>query len=444
MCLHSTFFFALLCSSLSALAQSSGPQPAGATPAIADGAQASTPAQLSILWRSYAEQIEEGKDARHAWVQSVRFIADSAFTAGPIGVGVDLGLYSAWKLNASPAAGNMVYVKREGGGQSRDLWAYPGLLAVKARHGDWVAKYGLHTVANPVLAPFDNKSLPPSFRGLSLTGKVDAELSVELGSFNGMIRRSHSDLTRLSSAYGWIPYPRLSYVGFRQKGANENELAVYAGHANDMWNQLYVGMGTTVKIDDALSYRARFDFYGVDSVVGGRQGPMSTAGFSVSHGVRFRQSSLTLSYQQIVGEQWVDFCRDSQGFYLANSVANDFNAPNERSLQLRYAYRGLELGAARLNVSAWAVAGWRADASVEAARQAALGSLLHNLYWKNGAPIRGPHQELGIKATVMFPGGFLKDTTAALSLISHQVSAHYLGESYRQIVLTLNRPISAS
>lgn len=441
--LHATLFLGLLCSSLPALAEGSGPPAAGAPPSSTDSAQAAMPSHLSVLWRSYAEQMEEGEDRRHAWVQSARFIFDSGFTEGPVGVGVDFGLYSALKLDASPGAGNMVYVDDDGGGQSRDLWAYLGLLDVKARHGDWVAKYGLHTVANPVLEPFDNKSLPPSFKGFSVTGKLGDDLTLDLGTFDGIIQRSHSTLKPLSSAYGWVPYHRLTYLGFRQKRGNESELTAYAGQASDMWNQLYVGAATTFKFGDAVSLRARFDIYGVRSTGDMRQGPMNTTGASLSLAARFRQSSLTVSYQQIVGNQWLDFCKDSQGLYLANSVANDFNAPNERSLQLRYSYKGIDLGGARLNISTWAVAGWHADASDEAANQSAPDSLLHNLYWKNGAPIHGPHQELGVTATAMFQDSFLKGTTAALSVISHRVSAHYLGDNYRQVVLTLNRPFSA-
>ena len=127
--------------------------------------------------------------------------------------------------------------------------------------------------------------------------------------------------------------------------------------------------------------------------------------------------------------------------YLANSVGSDFNAPNERSLQLRYTWKGPLFDAAEFKLSLWGVRGWGADARDGAAVWAAQGSLLHNLYWKNGRPVSGPEQELGLATSYRLTGGSLKDMRLQLSLISHVNSRYYLGDSYREAVFTMNMPI---
>ena len=437
--LHPTLFLGLLCSSLATQAEVSPTRPGAGGP---NDAYAATPSHLSILLRSYAEQIKEGEVDRHTWMSSARFIFDSGFTAGPIGFGLDLGLYSALNLDAVSSTRNFVYADDNGSGTSRDVWAYAGLLNVKAKHGNWVAKYGLHTVGNPVLEPFDSKSLPPSFKGLSVTGKVANDLTLDFGTFDGSIQENHSNLNQLSSAYGWVSYDRLTYLGLRRRWSADDELVAYAGNASDMWNQLYLGAGAAIPVNGEVRYRTRIDLYGVRSTGKMRQGQMNTTGASLMLGSRLGKSSLSISYQQIFGDQWLDFCKDSQGLYLANSVANDFNAPQEKSLQLRYSYRGHNLGMSKLNFSAWTVVGWGANTPGEASNHSATDSPLHNLYWKNGVPIQGRHREHGLTVTAIFHDGFFKGTTAALSVISHNVSAHYLGDSYRQVVFTLNRPLA--
>ncbi|MGI4857648.1 MAG: OprD family outer membrane porin, partial [Janthinobacterium lividum] len=183
---------------------------------------------LDLLLRNYLDYSEvRDTGHRHAWVQAAMLDYESGFTKGLVGFGMDVSLYGAFKLDGGTGAGNMVHVARHGNGANQIAWAYPAIFNVKARVSETVIKYGqLRITDNPLVGGHDNRSLPPTLRGVTVTSNEFGNLSFEGGSFNGVRARGTSYLQKLSTAVGGTRFDRLTYVGANWRYAKDGTLSL--------------------------------------------------------------------------------------------------------------------------------------------------------------------------------------------------------------------------
>ena len=86
-----------------------------------------------------------------------------------------------------------------------------------------------------------------------------------------------------------------------------------------------------------------FSLYRTVDIGAAHGGPIDNLTWSVAPGVKFGAHSIMLAYQKVQGDTPFDYLafRDGQTTvaHLANNVQlSDFNAPNDRSWQVRYDY----------------------------------------------------------------------------------------------------------
>lgn len=397
-----------------------------------------------LLLRNYSEYLSispgtVGATSRQAWVQSARLAYRSGYSHGDIGLGVDVSLYSAVKFNGGIGAGNMVYVGDNGHGSNRTAWAYLGEYMLKAKLGSVLFKYGLQETTSPYLDPYDIRALPPTFRGLSAEVAWWPELNFKAGSFERMNARGANYLQPLATSYGGVGFERLSYVGVHWSNASLGQLTLYTSRAKDIWNQNYVSVSRSVGDAAALKWTCRVDGYLTKAQGRAGAGPIDNHSYSLAISAQHRATSVTLAYQKIGGEQFFDYLQETSGIYLANAMGVDYNAPHERSVQLRYDFDGNTAGLPGFKVFVWGIRGSGADGSAGAARYRDPGSLLHELYWSLGRPVNGRHHELGLKPTYTVQGGTFKDTKLSLSMVAHRQSVFYPSKSFNNIVLTVEK-----
>lgn len=405
-------------------------------------AQWLTSGQLDIKLRNYAEYLEigDGKD-RHAWVQSVQANYRSPFTDGPIGLGFDISPYAALKLDGGRGTRNMVHVGPNGSGAGRTAWAYLGGYALKAEVAGVLVKHGLQSISNPFLDPYDIRALPPSFKGTSATATPAEGLELSAGSFNAMITRGSTFLQPLATSYGGIPFSRQSYVGAEWQYDNDGRVTVYTSRAHDVWNQHFVALARSAGDLSAVRWTANANGYRTRDQGARLQGAIDNKAYSLALTGAHGASSLILGYQRVVGPQFFDFTQETAGIFLANSMGVDFNAPQERSVQLRYRFDGAAAGYPGVQTMLWAIGGWGADGGAEAARYADPAHVMHGLYWKAGAPIGGGHREYGFRQIYIIQSGALKATRVMLLLTRHAMDSSYPSRPFRDVRVMVDFPV---
>ncbi|WP_179402757.1 OprD family porin [Burkholderia guangdongensis] len=395
---------------------------------------------LDFLFRNYADVLDmKGGPHRHAWVQGVMANFESGYTTGLIGLGFDASLYAALKLDGGAGAGSMVHIAKGGGGSDQLAWAYPGIYDVKARISNTVVKYGLQAVDNPFLEQHDNRALPPTFLGSTIVSNEFKNVMLEAGSFTKVDARGHTTLTNLTTSYGGTRVDRLTYAGGTWDYSPNGELSLYADQADDVWRQYYGSVKQSIGSAQSVKWTGFANLYSTHDTGDARQGKIDNNAYSLSLSAQHGPHELLLGYQQILGDQFFDYLNETNGIFLVNSMDVDYNAPHEKSLQLRYTFYGKEAGLPGFKAMLWGVTGWGADASAGAAADPTQSSI----YWKDGAPVQGRHHEFGFIPSYTIQGGRFKDTKVTFIAMWHAGSAHYSDSTNREFRLVVNVPVKA-
>ena len=399
--------------------------------------------KLDLYLRNYAEIINiDPATRRHAWVQSARAVYESGYTEGMLQMGLDLSLYGAVKLDGGQGASTLTHLNRDGSGQDQLSWVYPGAYAIKLKLDKFVLKHGLQSVSNPYLRPYDIRSLPPSFHGTSINGNINPGLQVEAGSFTSVNARARTYLQPLSTTYGHVNFDRLSYAGLNWDYSANGKLSAYASQASEVWNQYFMALAHSINTDARIKWTGKANLYVTRNQGQSLQADINNQAYSLAVTAERAGSGLTMSYQQIAGNQFFDFTRETSGIYLANSYGSDYNAPHEKSLQLRYNFNGNAAGIKGLQLIAWGIVGWGVSAAAEANKNLASSSPLHGLYWKAGQSISGGHHEFGINPSYEFQDGPMKGSKISIVMLAHSGSARYPDGNFQLLRVMTNVPIN--
>src|SRR3989338_5748589 len=210
---------------------------------------------------------------RDEWAHGIQAHYVSGFTQGTVGFGVDAHGYGGIKLDGGRGSVGNGILPVDGEGRIEDNTGELG-GAVKLRVSSSVLKFGEQRPTAPVFATGDSRLLPETATGFQLSSSEFDVLSLEAGHFTAINRRNSSNSDgELTSEYAEVEARSVDFVGGTYNFTDNLSVAVYGSEAEDVWRQ----------------YFANVDYTGGDSI------------------------------------------------WLANSVQySDFNAPNERSVHVRY------------------------------------------------------------------------------------------------------------
>jgi hypothetical protein len=402
------------------------------------------PGRMDLLLRTYAEELQILNGARrHAVIQSGRLIYQSDYigSGSGVSVGADVGLYGAVRLDGGGGSHNMAHYRFDGSGSGDHAWGYAGEYALKAKVGKTLIRYGVQEgVDNPFLPPYDIRALPPTFRGLSLVSTDVAGMTLQAGSFDGAIPRGDDHVRGLSTAYGGIAFDRISYAGLETR-TRDVSMAVYVNHASNLWNQYYVSASKGVPVGNDVTLTGRIDSYITEATGARVAGDIDNRALGLSLTAQQGASSVLLGYQSIGGDQFFDYTNETAGVYLANAMGVDYNAPHERSVQLRYIFDGGRAGIPGLKLTAFTVHSWGGDAAAGAAVHGNPDDPQHDLYWKSGQPARGGRYEWAAKAAYLVQSGAFKDMKIAFYLYFNRIDPLYPSKSFNNAQLMINYPL---
>lgn len=398
--------------------------------------------KLTLSFRNYAEHLDIKRVAkRKGWVQAMQVRFESGMTEGPVGFGLEVTPFVAVKLDGDRNSRNLVHLEPDGSGQSDNQWSYIGTYALKVSFADTLVKIGKQELKNPYLDPYDIRALPPSFRGVSFTNNAFEGLTLTGGTFDAVNARGATRLQRLATTYGGIEYDRLSYLGGDWKLPRGVDLSLYLSQARDVWNQHYVSLSKRSESERGIVWTTKADAYFTRGQGRKLQGEIDNVAASLMLSASRGPSTFLLGYQHIDGEQFFDFAKETSGIYLVNSRGLDYNAPNERSFQVRYRFDGNSAGIPGFQATLWRIRGWGVDADEEARRNADPGAALHGLYWRNGRPIEGGHAEHGLQLRYTVQKGTFKGMSLMYVHIRHGMDPGYPSRDFKTNRVMINYSI---
>jgi hypothetical protein len=399
---------------------------------------------LNLLFRSFAEHDTfNSVKKKDAWVLGAQAVFESGYTKGLIGLGGDVSLFGALKLNGgrSGAVGsnnNQVHVATDGGGYNQLAWAYPGVWDVKARVSNTVLKYGQQLFDDPFLSPHDNRALPPTYRGWSLVSNEIKGLTLKGGTVDGVLARGMTTVTGLTTEYGGTHVSQFTYFGGDWTRGDDTAVTLYGSVANNVWQQYYLSATQSIGDPKSIRWTGSLNYYYTGAIGDKRQGSINNNAYSLALAGNHGAHTLQFAFQQIVSDQTFDYMGQSAGDFLSNSLDVDYNQPHEKSVSLSYSLNLKEYGVPGAKVTMWGAYGWDADGSAMANG----GSAQAGNYIVNGQALHGSHYEFGIIPGYTIPDGRFKNTSIKFYYMYHHGSTYYPDTTSNVFRLMVNVPVN--
>ncbi|WP_417776908.1 OprD family porin [Stutzerimonas xanthomarina] len=286
-----------------------------------------------------------GQSKRDEWAQGFLLRAESGYTEGTVGFGVDaLGLLGV-KLDSGRGRTGTGLLPTDNDGSAPNEYSELGLTA-KAKISNSILKIGTLEPKNMAVARSDSRLLPQTFKGGQLVSNEIKGLTLDLGYLTEVNERNDSHYDDLKAQlrdgttvneidnfiFAGASYKLLDNLTGSYYYSNLEE--AYKQHSFNVVHVQPLGEGQSLKTD--LRY-ARSSDDGSSTVDNKALGGMVT--YSVSG------HSFGLAYQEMKGDTGFAYL-DGTDPFLVNYVmiAADFAKTDEESWQARYDYNFAAIG----------------------------------------------------------------------------------------------------
>ncbi|WP_334597023.1 OprD family porin [Pseudomonas alvandae] len=430
-----------------AVAAAASTQMASAAPFVSDQSEAKgfvEDASAKLLLRNYYfnRDRKDGSTDQKDWTQGIWGNFNSGYTQGTVGVGVDAFGYLAVKLDGGDGTRGTGNMSVDGDGDVNDSQGKAG-AAVKFRVSKTELKIGDQQPSTaPVFAVGGSRVLPQTASGFQLQSSEVKDLDLEAGHFYSATSQDRNAREGgLFATYAGVEANTIDYAGGKYSFSDNLSASIYGAQLEDIWNQYYGNLNYTIPMGGDQSLNLDGNIYRTTDTGSSKAGDISNTAYSLAAAFSFLKAhTITVAFQKINGDTPFDYIgvgknnRGGDSIFLANSIQySDFNAPNEKSAQIRYDLKMAEYGVPGLSFMTRYVKGWDIDGSkVDASSPyAALG------YGDNGK-----HNETNFEAKYVVQSGPAKDLSFRIRQAWHYANADETEGDIKEFRLIVDYPIS--
>ncbi|WLG94780.1 OprD family porin [Pseudomonas sp. FP198] len=429
-----------------AVAAAASTQMATAAPFVSDQSEAKgfvEDAKFDLLLRNYYfnRDRKDGATDQKDWTQGIWGNLSSGYTQGTVGVGVDAFGYLALKLDGGDGTGGTGNMSRDADGEVNDSQGKAG-AAIKFRVSKTELKIGdMQPSTAPVFAIGGSRVLPQTASGFQLQSSEVKDLDLEAGHFySGTSQDRNARDGGLWATYAGVEASSIDYAGGKYAISENLSASVYGAQLEDIWNQYYGNLNYTIPMGGDQSLNLDGNIYRTTDTGSAKAGDISNTTFSLAAAFSFLKAhTVTVAFQKVNGDTPFDYIgvgtnnRGGDSIFLANSIQySDFNAPNEKSAQIRYDIKMAEYGVPGLSFMTRYVKGWDIDGTNTPA-----GSPYAGLYGEDGK-----HNETNFEAKYVVQSGPAKDLSFRVRQAWHYANADEGEGDIKEFRLIVDYPIS--
>jgi imipenem/basic amino acid-specific outer membrane pore len=275
------------------------------------------------------------KGYREEFGLGIRLLAESGFTQGTVGVGVDAHSLSSIKIDSGRGRHSNGLFGTTDDGRGDDTQTEIG-GAVKFRISDTVLKYGNQMTGSPVFSTDDSRILPEVATGTLITSNEIEGLELTAGRFTAV--NSQTATGRDSLTQEGETLKSANIVGASYSFTENFSGAIHASDVEDFWKKKYVNLNYNLPLAEEQALNFDFNFYKSDDEGRALAGELDNKIWSLAAAYSLGAHTFTLAHQRSTGDTGYNYGIDGGGtIWLANSVQySDFLGKDERSWQARY------------------------------------------------------------------------------------------------------------
>lgn len=370
------------------------------------------------------------------WAYGLMGTFQSGFTQGTVGVGVDAHLYYGRKLDSGGGrAGRARLLGVDNDNYVKDDMGRGG-AALKLRASSTTLSWGEQRVKTPLFSSSDSRLLPETATGFFLQSREFDDLALIAGHFTESTDRNATSHDRGFVVNYADPSKRqgdsVDLLGIQYGGIAGLGISLYSSVYEDTWRQHYLGTSYSHDLGEVRSLSLNLNLYRTTDTGRALLGRIDNSAWSLMSSYATGAHTFSLGYQQVDGNTPFDYVTRG-AIWLGNAMQlSDFNAPNERSWQLRYDLAMAAFGMPGLGLSAAYVRGDSIDGTHADPR----GGYTFLGYGKGGK-----HWERDLEARYVVQDGATKGMTFSLQYNVHRSNAAQAELDTEQIRFAVEYPL---
>lgn len=270
--------------------------------------------------------------------------ANSGYTAGPLGVGVDVLGQLGVKLDSSPARRGSGLLPRHDDGRAADEFSRVG-LAPKLRFSKTELKVGELMPELPILLRNDGRLLPQTFQGGMLSSKEIAGLNLQAGQMRSLSQRNSTNHEDLSvDGRGGVFADRFNYVGGDYRfNAERTQVGVWQARLQDIYRQNYYSFSHKQPLGD-WTLAANVGWFSTREEGSADLGNLDNRALTSFVSAKRGGHTLGAGYQRMYGDNGMVYIAGTSTPLVNDIQVRNFTTAGERSWQVRYDYDFVALG----------------------------------------------------------------------------------------------------
>nr|WP_278618182.1 OprD family porin [Pseudomonas oleovorans] len=272
---------------------------------------------------------------REEWAQGFILKAESGFTEGTVGFGLDAYAGLGLKLDSSDERAATGLLPNAFGNEGPD--EYSELSgAVKARISKTVGKVGGLMPKLPIVSSGDSRLLPQVFTGGMITSQEIDGLTLNGGQLRDVNQRASTDRVDITATNIGGESDRYNFAGgdYKFNGGNTT-VGVWYGELEDIYDQKLYNLIHVQPIGD-WKLGANLAYF--DSQDNGRKlgGTLDNDLTSVNLWAGIGAHTFRLGYQKVGGDNAFPFLTETDPYIVNYIQILDFTRKDEKSWQARY------------------------------------------------------------------------------------------------------------
>lgn len=316
-------------------------------PALADFFKDSQ-ARLGLRNYYFNDDYRDGGADRREWAQGFVLKAQSGFTEGTVGLGMEaLGL-SGIRLDSSRAHAGTGLLPVHDDGRAASEYSSLGLTA-KLRWQGALVSTGTLLPKIPVLVYNDGRLLPQTFRGTQVEYSGVDRLYLHAGHLDKFKARNSTDSVDITpQGYAGSEGSDFDFAGLRYDLSKQLSLTSYYGELRDFYRQQFLGLVHSMPLG-AGKLTSDLRYFFSDDAGAARNGQVDADMFSGLFTWRLGGHALGFGYQKVEGSTALPYVSVSTVYSFSNASVGKFIQPGERTWMARYEYDFASVGVPGLN-----------------------------------------------------------------------------------------------
>ncbi|HHJ1300231.1 TPA: OprD family porin [Pseudomonas sp. H2] len=284
------------------------------------------------------------------WAQGFILRANSGYTEGPVGFGLDLTGMLGVKLDSSPQrSGTQLLPIDPQTRRAKDEYSELG-ATVKARFSKTSLSVGTQLPSLPVITASPARLLPQTFRGASVTSSEIENLTLQAGRMDRVNLRDSTNNQPIAMASpngrfkSGIFSDRFEYLGGEYRFADNFTARYYHADLENIYAQDFIGGIHSIALG---SGRLKTELRVFDSRESGRAeaGKVDNLNAGLTLSYLTGGHTLGVGYMYQTGDTAFAYLAGGEPVVLSDgTMSADFVNPKERTMLLRYDYNFVAMG----------------------------------------------------------------------------------------------------